>query len=187
MRKLTATCVAITCLLLLLLLSNNLFSQSDFFESPNFSEGQIDINIGVGLIPTFYTGNRGLLPLSVSGEYGVTDDISVGGYVGFSTSNSSVITKNDVRYTYTIIGIRGSYHVNLSEKLDTYFGLMLGYNRVNVKYDDDFFFANYNPTSSSGIYSGFIGSRYHFNEKMGVFAEIGYGISWLTLGFTTKL
>ena len=184
MRKLTVTCLFFT---LLLLLSNNTFSQSDFFESPNFSEGQIDVNIGIGLIPTFYSGNRGLLPLNISGEYGITDDISVGGYIGFSTSRSSVINKNDVRYTYTIIGVRGSYHVDLDENLDAYLGLTLGYNRVGVRYDDDFLFPGYNPTRSSGIYSGFIGSRYHFNENMGVFAEVGYGISWLTFGFTTKL
>lgn len=184
MRKLTATCFTITCLLLL---SSNVFSQSEFFESPNFNQGQIDFNIGIGLIPTFYSGNRGLLPLNVSGEYGVTDDISVGGYIGYSTSSSSIFTKKDVRYTYTIFGIRGSYHVNLSEKLETYVGVMLGYNRVSVKYDDDSFFTNYKPTSSSGIYSGYIGSRYHFNETMGIFAEVGYGISWLTIGFTTKL
>lgn len=184
MRKLTATCVALACLLLL---SNNVFSQSEFFESPNFNKGQIDINLGIGLIPTFYSGSRGLLPLSISGEYGITEDIGVGAYFGYSTSNASIFSNNDVRYTYAIFGVRGAYHVNVHEKLDGYLGVMLGYNRVSVKYDNDSFFTNYNPTSSSGIYSGFLGARYHITETMGAFAEIGYGISWLTLGFTTKL
>jgi hypothetical protein len=36
-------------------------------------------------------------------------------------------------------------------------------------------------------FGAFVGGRYMFSEKVGGFAELGYNISWLSLGATFKL
>ena len=36
-------------------------------------------------------------------------------------------------------------------------------------------------------YNVFIGARYFFTDKIGAFAELGYGISYTTLGATFRL
>ena len=60
---------------------------------------------------------------------------------------------------------------------------MLGYNIVSAKVT-----GLGAAASSSGLaYSGFVGGRYYFSEKLAAFAEIGYGISVLTFGVSFKL
>ena len=93
------------------------------------------------------------------------------------------------KYSYLMIGARGAFHYQFVEKLDTYTGLMLGYNVVGSKFfgDDT---GSYTPeaSSTSGIgYSAFVGARYHFSDKFAAFAEIGYGISALELGISIRL
>jgi hypothetical protein len=42
--------------------------------------------------------------------------------------------------------------------------------------------------SGSGVaYSLFVGGRYYFNQHIGVFAELGYGVAWLNLGVAFHL
>lgn len=45
------------------------------------------------------------------------------------------------------------------------------------------------PNNFSGGpgFSGFIGGRYFFNNKLGVYAELGYGVSTLNAGVAFKL
>jgi len=43
------------------------------------------------------------------------------------------------------------------------------------------------PTSGGLTWSGFLGARYQFKEKIGAFAELGYGVSFLNLGLRLKL
>ena len=68
-------------------------------------------------------------------------------------------------------------------KLDTYAGLMLSYDIVSSNYDA---FANY-IKGSRVDWSIFLGGRYFFTEKIGAFAELGYGFYNLNLGVTFKL
>ena len=158
--------------------------------NPNFSKGQIDVNAGIGLLRTFYSGHSTAMPpVSVSAEYGITDKISVGGFIGYtSTKDRLWYDANDyARYSFTIIGVRGSYHLNLWDRMDTYAGLMLGYNIASVKYDtDNPWLDNYAAASSSLAISAYVGGRYRFTEKIGAFAELGYGISVLNLGVSVS-
>lgn len=97
----------------------------------------------------------------------------------------------DYDWTYLILGFRGAYHWNTWHevpKLDTYAGLMLGYNIVsfhdNTNYPDGY--DEYNSSSSGLGLSLYVGSRYYFSDRFGVLAELGYGIAVLNIGCQLK-
>ena len=154
-----------------------------------FHKGTTAINAGVGL-GSYYSG-LAIPPLSVSLDYGVTDNmingnngsISVGGFVGYAASSYSGWIADKVNVSYAILGARGAFHYQFAPKLDTYAGLMVSYDIVSSNYDA---FANYIKTSHVD-WSIFLGGRYFFTEKIGAFAELGYGFYNLNLGVTFKL
>ena len=154
-----------------------------------FHKGTTAINAGIGL--GSYYNSLSTPPLSVSLDYGVTDNmingnngsISVGGFVGYAASSYSGWIADKVNVSYAILGARGAFHYQFAPKLDTYAGLMLSYDIVSSSYDA---FSNY-IKSSHIDWSLFLGARYFFTEKIGAFAELGYGFYNLNLGVTFKL
>ncbi len=169
---------------------------------PIFSEGDKVINLGVGLGSTLYTGSgySGLVPpLSISFEKGIKDNIlekgvlGVGGYVGYASAKwdySDTFGSYSWSYSNIIIGARGSFHYPLVDKLDTYAGLMIGYNIVSTKYSATGYYSDYpaSTNSSGGLaWSMYLGGRYWFNPKIAGMVELGYGIAYLNLGVALKL
>ena len=130
-------------------------------------------------------------PIGASFEYCIIDylfdensAIGVGGYLGY-TANKWRGNEVEVKYTYTAIAGKGYFHYNFARDLDTYAGLILGYNVVGRRISP----ANASPhTSSSGlVYSLFLGARYYFSPDIGAYAELGYGIATLELGVAFRL
>ena len=161
-----------------------------------FTKGDKVLNIGVGL-----GGNLGgsgyktsIPPISISGEYGLTDAllkngkgyIGVGGYLAY-TSNKYTYANFDYgwKYSYIIVGARGAFHYQFIPKLDTYAGIMLGYNIASSSAYGDWS-ANTENSVGGFTYSGFAGARYYFNDTFAAFAEVGYGIANLELGLAIK-
>lgn len=157
-----------------------------------FQKGTTAINAGVG-VGTALGGYGKLRPaISISADHGIWEVggpgvVSLGGYVGTTGYKYSDSSYN-AKWNYIIVGVRGAYHYNGFQNLpdlDLYGGAMLGYNIVKYTSDqnEDFF----GKTYGSGIgLSGFLGTRYHFTEIFGVFAELGYGVSVLSAGLTFK-
>ncbi|MBN2625328.1 MAG: outer membrane beta-barrel protein [Spirochaetales bacterium] len=171
-----------------------LFAQDWTDYSPAFEEGDMAIQAGIGLIPTFGYGDSTVPPISVGFEYAtpVADlPLSFGGLIGYSASKDEYSYWSyswSYKYSYILIGARASWHVDLNvENLDTYAGVMLGYNVVTVTVDGDDTFASSSASGSSLIYGGYIGARYFFTENIAAFGELGYGMGVLTLGATFKL
>ena len=153
-----------------------------------FEKGQVDANIGLGLGASFATGTVDLPPVSLALDFGISDNLSLGAYLGYSASTDEFAgfgTSYSWKYTYLIVGARGAYHFDLMDKLDTYAGVMLGYNVASVKYDGPGA-APASPSAGGIAYSGFAGARYHFGDTFGVYAELGYGIALLNAGLTLK-
>ncbi len=138
--------------------------------------GDKNLNIGLGLGNRVITGDQTIPPVSASFEVGIKDNISVGGYLGHTGSKFDIIG-TEFKYSYTIIGARGSYHYDFlgNEKIDTYGGLMLGYNLFGGDLSGGDF-----------IWGAHIGGRYAFTDKIGAFAELGNGLAWLQLGANIK-
>jgi hypothetical protein len=164
------------------------FSVSDKLITPGIGFGSI-LYSGLGYSTT-------IPPLSVSYEQGFKEDIGpgiigLGGYLGMTGAKWESTwfgTTYGYKYTTIIIGARGYYHMDFVEKIDTYGGLMIGYNVVMSSQTGDWSGIPASSATSSGIsYSFFLGGRYYFNDNLGVMAELGYGISYLTLGIAYKL
>lgn len=153
-----------------------------------FNKGTNVINAGIGIGGNFYYGALGTssqgLGLNVSYERGIweTGDfgiVSLGGYLGYKSYTSEPLFGGGrYDYNYTIIGARGAFHyIGLDvENLDVYGGAMLSYNIASI---DNDFADGLDSRPSATI---FVGGRWYFTENFGVFAELGYGVSILSLG-----
>lgn len=162
-------------------------------QGEDFNKGDMVINAGVGLGTYINHDNDAfnfsmtIPPISASFEYGVADlfdgqgGIGVGGYMGYILfkGKDKVAERNNFNVGDFFIGPRGLFHYQFVDKLDTYAGLMLGYDIVS--------FSQENATKGSQFSSAFfIGARYYVTHNFGVFGELGYGISPLQLGLTYK-
>jgi opacity protein-like surface antigen len=124
-------------------------------------------------------------PISATAEYGITDEISVGGYVATALStvhfNTGAQSYNVGDIRHVIIGGRGLYHFDLLPSLDTYAGAMLGYNSVST-HDDGATTAQ----KSDITYTVMAGARYRLANTLGTFLELGYGVSVVNIGINLK-
>lgn len=96
-------------------------------------------------LSAFYTGSGytgKIPPVSVSYEQGIMDDvldvgsIGVGGYIGYTSASWETNWLGGSygwKYTNFILGVRGSFHYPLVDNIDTYAGVLLGYNVVSAK------------------------------------------------------
>ncbi len=159
-------------------------------QESTFNKGDKVLNLGLGLGATYYGSyyTSRMPTLTASFEVCVVDglidnkgSIGVGGYFGFSSAKYEDYYKT----TNFVFGARGSFHYPLVDKLDTYTGLMLGYNVYNYEYYDSSA-APYSGSPSGLASAWYIGARYYFNEKFSAMAELGYGTSVLTLGVGIK-
>ncbi|HEY1022182.1 MAG TPA: outer membrane beta-barrel protein [Flavisolibacter sp.] len=176
-------------LLLSLFAQNSLLAQDAAGTGFQDVKGMNVLNAGIGLGSYGLSGTGGI-PLVASFEHGFTKNISAGGTLGFIQQKFS----SDWKYTYLMIGARGSYHLNEAFKIanpnvDVYAGAGLLYRRFSVKYaHDDVDNQEFDLNSSGGDFTVQLhaGARYFFNSKVGAFAELGYGISPLQLGVSVK-
>lgn len=130
-------------------------------------------------------------PISISFEYIINSSLfdgkgalGIGAFAGYYSSKKEYDADN--KNSRLIIGPRGYFHYALAEKFDTYGGILLGYKNDVNKYRD---YLNKEVTSTSGkeTLNLFAGCRYFFNDKIAGMAELGWGISIITVGVTVKL
>jgi len=139
-------------------------------------------------------------------EIGSAGVISLGGYAGLKSYkyeksyNSSYWNGNRIsaytykttsKWKYTIIGMRSAFHYNAigGDKLDLYGGLLLSYNILSYKFTDNDPYYDYGSSVNYGSAVGltaYIGARYLLANNFGVYSELGYGISYLTIGASLK-
>jgi len=184
MKKLTTFAIA------LLLGITTVHSQESMFNL-----GDKVINLGIGLGNTLYTGTyytRGVPPVSLSYEQAIADEIlekgviGIMGYVGYSSYKYDYLGWG-YKYSNIIVGAGGLFHYPLVDKLDTYAGILLGYNIATATEFGTPIGWDYNATSGGIVFSGFVGARYYFAESFAAFAQVGYGIAYLTLGVSIRL
>jgi hypothetical protein len=182
-------------LLMIVVAAGFLLSNGKAQESM-FLNGEKVLNMGIGFGSALYSGAyfKGTIPpLSISFEQGIKDNIlekgviGVGGYLGYSSYKYEVMDWG-YKYSDIIIAARGSFHYPFIEKLDTYTGLLAGYEILTHREFGDLGVGSPLGAANGGIvWSWYVGGRYYFSEKMAAMAELGYGISYLTLGISLKL
>jgi len=177
-----------------------------------FQEGDHAISVGHGAVTflgnlnrTFdsYTdmGYKGLGPLYLKYEYGVTDRIGLGINFAYATNewsyryettddqgNTTTYRESTERDTYSVLA-RLSYHFGNSERFDPYFGFGVGYRDANWKMNTS------GPGGGSGVelkslmpfgFEFTLGARYFFSNNIGVFAEVGAAKSVMQGGLVAK-
>jgi hypothetical protein len=170
-------------------LSISLFTLCSFIffslqaQAQSFEKGQQNFQIGVGLGSTFMvSGGSGTPPISASYEFGITDKISLGAFAGYAGQKIDLGFAT-WKYTYILAAAKGAYHFDFGvEKLDPYAGALLGYNIASVSTSSNL------PGASAGgvLWGAHAGARYYLTPAIGVFGELGYGISWLNVGVSFK-
>jgi hypothetical protein len=156
-----------------------------------FNEGKIVAQVGIGVAsPYYYSGSDGLFPpIHFSAEYGIDDKIGVGGIFGYAASrykHSDFRGTYSYRLVYRVFGARGSYHFYNTEDMDIYAGGMLGVNISNSTltettgvYNTQ---VNDKPSSGGIVLGAYAGMRYRLNKNLSAFGEVGYSVSWVSLG-----
>lgn len=142
-----------------------LIATSAIFAQGPISEGQSQINVGVGL-------SSWGVPVYLGFDYGVHPDITLGAELSFRSYNDN--WQNN-KYNHSIIGILGNanYHFNtildIPSPWDFYAGLNVGFYAWNSPND-------YEGSHTSGLGLGAqIGGRYYFSNKVGINLEFGGG------------
>jgi len=160
-----------------------------------FNKGDKVVNLGIGFGNALYSGSgytSKVPPISASFEMGIVDNlfdekssIGVGGYLGYTSAKWEYYDWG-YKYTDIIIGVRGALHYQLVDKMDTYTGLLIGYDIVSAKEFGTTLGYDYSSSTSGLTWSYFLGARYYFNDNIGAMAEVGFGIAYLNLGVTFK-
>lgn len=160
-----------------------LFASTQSFAQYIPDKGSKLLNAGVGL------GGYGLgigysagVSLGASLEFGVTKNITVGGFVDYRRLSYSGLSGYGVSYFY--VGARGSYHFNellnlATDKADLYAGISIGYRGISGTY--------YYDAVAPIIVPIHLGGRYFFSDKVGGFAELASDVAPLKIGVTFKL
>ena len=173
-----------------------LFIAITFFVSATeaqkaFNNGDAALNIGVGLGSpyNFAPGVTAFPSINTSFEYGIIEIpkigvISAGVFAAFKHSYDKYDTYKDT-YNYTTIATRGAFHLGFlkTSKFDVYGGVIIGI--THKVYVDELSTQN-SYTRNDLVLDVFAGGRIMFSKKFGVFAELGYGISFLKAGVTLK-
>ncbi len=154
-------------------------------KAQSFEKGDQVFNLGIGIGGAYNSGYSIMIPpISASFEYGLTNDLGIGNFgVGLYAGISSVKDNFETHFTPIVIGIRAAYHFYKTEKVDIYAGALLGFRMVE---SDNIGMSTY--SAKSGIaWDTFVGARYYWTPSLTVMTELGYGISWLTVGIAYKL
>jgi hypothetical protein len=187
------------------LVSVILFASAGKTSAQAFNTGDNVLSLGIGLGSSLggsYGYSSQTPGISLQFEHGQWDVggpgcISLGGYLGFKSFSYDGGFSYPYAYTYTqkwnytVIGIRSAYHYNgiNSKDWDVYGGAMLSYDILTYKYtsSDPTYDYLYNHSYNGGVgFTLYIGGRYFFSDNVAAFAELGYGISYFTIGGAFK-
>jgi len=121
------------------------------------------------------------LAFGVTGDYGLTDNWSIGGDIMYTSRKTSLFTTS---INETVIGILvdGAYHFMPNQQWDPYVKGGLGYMIWNNDAP-----AGWASATSSGL--GFVlqgGCRYYLNEKLALRASLGFPY-YIGVGIDFKL
>lgn len=136
---------------------------------------------GVGLVNLGLGINNGVLPVNVSYDHGVVDNLFDHNSALTVGALGGVLVGNNV--SGILIGPRVGLHYHFIPHLDTYVSLMLGYSSTTVRDKN----ANINHTNGGFEWGAHLGARYLFTPKVGAFMELGYGWSFANVGVTFRI
>ncbi len=156
-----------------------------------FEKGSQVASLGLGFGWIYHAGtfsNTTSFPsLLLQYDYGIMPiegigTASLGGVLGYKHIVSEVdSTDFRTRWSNVIFAARGALHVDLLQidELDTYGGVLLGIRSETIETNLQ---SAENDNVVKPVFGIYIGTRYDILPNIGIFAEAGLGISYLTLG-----
>lgn len=166
-------------------------AQETFSKGDNLVGVQLGIGDGLAVSATYENCVKSGLFATEKGSIGV------GGYLGYLHYGDDYTTgggyygdvyKAEWNYNNIIIGARGNLHYEFIDRLDSYAGLMLGYEIVNssnsVKGGGES--VGYDVDASGFAFSLHLGTRYYFTDNFAAGIEIGYGVAYANIGVAYK-
>jgi len=168
------------------LLISVVFSGSANAQVYRQGDGILSVGIGFGLASGTIGGlgdlGGGFGPISLGYEAIVSDSRSgsfgVGALVG-ARLGTGVLSAN----RFTIMG-RAAYHFNVSREFDLYAGLGLGVHIQTWKLE--LLGMSTSESTTSFAYGLFFGGRYYISDAMALYAELGYGVTFVNIGLAFK-
>ena len=151
----------------------------------------------IGLLPTYFMDVNETItpPIQLGVDYKLANAVSIGAFAGYSDYKSEAIENLDgsVYATATkskMAGVRLGVNTTNMDKWEVYGGFQLAYALPDVEYTilvaGEQRFPR--PKVREGfVYSGFIGVTGFVTDRIGLFGEVGYGISLINAGVKTKL
>ena len=185
----------------ILLLSIAVFVCMQWVNAQNLrpKKNYLDINAGLGILPTFIkdAGKAKVLPLSLSADYQVVEHFSVGAFAGYSVTETDVRALSDGSTAqwenrFSIFGLRLAARSSQLGPWSIYGGLSAGYSvsKIDLKQGElEKVKAEKNIRDVSGktVITGFLGGRYSFTPRVGIFGELGYGVSLASVGLSVRI
>lgn len=177
---------------------------TNYAKSQNFGIGDNMVGIGLGIGGNYgYNGLNATPSIGLYAEHGLTEIgtvgiLGVGGYVGYKSYKDEFSYfgySAKYRYRFITVGARAAFHYTELDiaKFDPYAGLMLGYNIASTSIEETGSYllypgytANTNDASGSVSFSGFVGARYFLTDNVAAFGELGFGVSYLSVGIAFK-
>jgi hypothetical protein len=179
------------------LFSITLLSGTAFAAEPAFDKGSNVIGLGIGMGVDYgnYSGFYGSSTVSptiyASYDHGFFSEvgpgtIGIGAVIAYKSSSSKYLTYKS-KYSSTIVGLRGTYHLTLlkdkNNKFDPYAGVTFGlrFNNYTDPYAD-YYNLSYSYNRTNAVAGVFVGAHYNFVPNFGAHAELGYDISFFRVG-----
>ncbi len=179
-----------------------LYTATAFAQSP---AGKINLSAGIGLVPTYIEATEANTPaLSLQVGYRLSELFSLNAYGGYTEviSKPKVLSEgieSKIQNKTTMFGLKGQVHKSITKNFDIFGGLLIGYTMSNTTEFDNNTGAivkriegeptPFDPDAPKGelLYSGSIGFNYHIGKVIGIYSELGYGISLVTLGLNFQI
>lgn len=188
-------CICIFCF-------TSLSLSAQYYEKIGFEKGDVDLSLGIGLMPTFIDKNTrpAMPPVSMILTYRPKKHLAVSSYIGYSATDykmseadksSETSVPLSLRNNFFVTGLRGEGHF-IRDRVDFYGGGMIAYCfsiNNNAQTDHNGRIENIRVESFSDqiVWSGLVGVKYLLSPKIGIYGEICYGVSLFNAGVTFKL
>lgn len=159
----------------------------------------LSAGIGIGGVYGYNVSYTRSLPgMYIFFDHGIKTDlkkglITLGGFWGYKYLHYHYdYPFNNYYYAITwntfMLGVRSTFQFKIDEPFHIFIALMLG--PGYVFYHQSSNDPDYKPKKYNSVYLDYsfsLGGRYAFSDNVGLFFEVGYGISYLTVGASFKL
>jgi len=164
-----------------------------------FKKGQLDLQAGIGLAPTFFKdgGSVRIPPLSVAADFWLNEKVTLGIFGGYSKTDGPEREMADGqiaqwRNAYSEVGIRFGAHYTHIEALDIYGGIRAGVafswvTPLQPGLENLMPHLGVEEYNSEFLYMAYLGMRYVLSPEWTVYSELSYGVSILQVGIGYKL